>query len=114
MAPERFLPLVEAEDRLERRPSGKRVRRVMAERVIQTMTNRPLERLMQDPAPMDAVELLQFAFELCDVPWSPLLHNRRIEAAQLRDIEQRPRPFERGRRRRAPESIPQPRAQVRQ
>ena len=56
MPAERFLPLVDAEDRLKRRRSGERSRRVAHQRVVQAMANRSLERLMQDPAPTHAVE----------------------------------------------------------
>ena len=59
MTPERFLALVETEDGLERRRPGARLRRVADERIIQTMTNRALECLMQDPPPRDLVQLIE-------------------------------------------------------
>ena len=59
------------------------------------MTNRSLERLVQDPALTHAVELAQFGLELRHVPSGPLLHNRRIKAAELRHMKERPRALER-------------------
>ena len=63
---------------------------------VQTMTNRSLERLVQDSAATDAVELLQFGLELRHVPGGPLFHNRYVEAAELRHLEERPRALEHG------------------
>ena len=65
------------------------------ERVVQAMTNRSLERLVQDPALTHAVELAQFGLELRHVPSGPLFHNRRIKAAELRHMKERPRTLER-------------------
>ncbi len=78
------------------------------------MTNRSLERLVQDAALTYAVEFAQFGLELRHVSSGPLFHNRRIEAAELRNMKERPRSLERRRRRRAREPAPQPGAQVRQ
>ena len=72
------------------------MRSVLRECVVQTMTDRPLERLVQDAAPGHAVEPSQFGFERAYVPPRPLLHDRRIEAAELCDVEERPGPFDRG------------------
>ena len=69
------------------------------ERVVQAMTNRSLERLVQDPAPTHAVELAAVRTRAPPRPGGPLLHNRRIEAAELRHMKQRPRALERRRRR---------------
>ena len=63
MAAERLLPFVEAEDRLERGPFGQLSRLMLQERVIQAMTNGSLERLVQDPAPANAVELFELALD---------------------------------------------------
>ena len=68
------------------------------ERVVQAITDRPLECLVQDAAAAHAVEPAQLGFELAHVPWRPLLHDRRIEAAELCDVEERPRPLYRRRR----------------
>ena len=72
------------------------------------MTDRSLERLVQDPALAHPVEPSQLGFELAHVPWRPLLHDRRIEAAELCDVEERPRPFDGRRGRCDRELIPQP------
>ena len=111
---ERFLPLVDAENRLERRRPGRPLRCVVHERVVQAMTNRSLERLMQDATPAHTVELSQLGFELRHVPRRPLLDDRRIEAAELCDVKERPRAFDGRRRRCDREPIPKPVAELRQ
>lgn len=46
---------------------------------------------MQDPTSANAVELPEFGFEQNDVSVGPLVHNRRIEPAELRNVKERPR-----------------------
>src|SRR5260370_32614849 len=60
------------------------------------MTNRSFERLVQDPAATDAVEYLEFGLELRHVPGDPLFHDRCVETAKLRNVEERPRALECG------------------
>ncbi len=79
VAAERFLPLVEAEDGLEGRRAGQRAGCVLHERVVQARADRPLEGLLQDPAPADAVELAQFA--LRSRPRARALHCSTVEAS---------------------------------
>ena len=114
MAPERFLPLVDTEHGLERRWPGTGSERVVDERIVEAVTDGALEGAMQDLAAMDAVELPQLRFERCDVVGGPLLDDRGIEAAQLRDMEQRPRALGRRRGGRATPCVLQPRPQLRQ
>ena len=60
------------------------------------------------------VEPLQFGLEPADMPWCPLLDDRRIEAAELCDVEERPCPFDRRRARSRRDLIAQPFPQCRQ
>src|SRR5437763_707376 len=52
-------------------------------------SNRPLECLMENPPPPDAVQGLQFGLEIRNIVLCPLLDDRRVEAAELRDMKQR-------------------------
>jgi hypothetical protein len=52
-----------------------RLRSVVHECVVQAMTDRTLERLVQDAAPVHAIEPSQLGFELPYVPLRPLLHD---------------------------------------
>ena len=81
------------------------------ERVVQPMADRPLECLVEDAAAAQAVDLLQLGFELAHVSWRPLLHERRIEAAELCNVEEWPRAFGPRRRRSNGELTAQPLAQ---
>src|SRR5678816_621252 len=87
MPTKRFFALVEAEDGLECGCLGRCMRCVLCQRVIQSVSNRPLERLVKNSAPAHGVQLLQFAFELRDMGWRPLLHNRGVKAAELRHMK---------------------------
>jgi hypothetical protein len=91
MAAKGFFPLIEAENSLEARRPRKFAGHMTYQRVIQAMTNCALECLMQNSATPNAIELLQFGFDLCHLPRGPLLDNRRIETAELRHVEERPR-----------------------
>jgi hypothetical protein len=82
--------------------------------VVQAMTNRAFERLVKNPTLAQAVELLQLGLELFDVPGAPLLDNRRIETAQLRDMKQRPGPLDHGWSSWAWQPVPQRESQFRQ
>jgi hypothetical protein len=90
MPTKRFFALVEAEDGLECRCLGRCMRRVLRHCVIESVSNRSLERLVKNSAPAHGVQVLQFALELCDMGWRPLLHNRGVKAAQLRHMKKRP------------------------
>src|SRR5439155_18988451 len=96
MAAKRLIPFIEAENCLECRRSRRRLRGVVHECFVQAMTDRALKCLVQDAAPPHTVKPLQLGFELVHVQWSPLLHDRWIEAAELCDVEERPCPFDRG------------------
>ena len=87
---------------------------MLHERVIEAMTNRPFEGLVQDAAAAHVIELAQFGLELHDVPGGPLLHDRRIETAKLRHVKQRPRALERRRRQGGATLMPQVGAQIRE
>ena len=69
---------------------------------------------MQDATSAHAVELSQLRFELHHVPPRPLLDDRRIEAAELCDVKERPRAFDGRRGRCDRELIPKPVAELRQ
>ena len=71
---------------------------MLNERIVQAITDRPLERLMEDASPAERVQLPQFRFQLRYVSRCPLLDYRRIEAAQLCNVKERPRAFGRGSR----------------
>jgi hypothetical protein len=90
MATDRLLPLVEAEHRLERGGRGQGSRLVTDERVVQAMTNRPLERLMKNATLTHRVDLAELGVEIRDVPGGPLSDDRGVEAAELRDVKERP------------------------
>ena len=80
MAAKRFLPLVDAEDRLECRRCGKVPRRVASQRVVEAISNRPLEGLMEDPA-LGCLKLAQLRFERGHVCGRPTIDDGRVEAA---------------------------------
>ena len=67
----------------------------MHQRVVQAVADGSLERLVEDSPPTQGVELLQFGLERRDLLRRPLRDNRRVEAAELRDMEERPCPLER-------------------
>src|SRR5262249_25597271 len=79
------------EDRLEQRRPGQLLRRVLRERVVQAMSNRAFECLVQDAAAANVTEPLQLGFDLRHLSPSPLFDDRRIEAAELRHMKERPR-----------------------
>src|SRR5262249_6699024 len=64
------------------------------------MANGPLEGQMQDAATPHAVEIAKLGLEVRDLSGGPLRHDRRVEVAKLRDVEQRPGALRGGRRRR--------------
>src|SRR4029453_16354143 len=66
------------------------MRRVLRHRVVESVSNRSLERLVKNPAPAHGVQLVEVALELRDMGWRPLLHNRGVKAAQLRHMKERP------------------------
>src|SRR5262245_13398608 len=110
---ERLFTLVETEDRLEGRRPGWSVRGVMDERIVEAVTDRPLERLMEDAPPVDAVQLAQLGFEPRNVSRLPLLDRRSVDAAELRQLEHRPRSLRRRRGRCDQESVEQAIAKLR-
>src|SRR5437762_9553885 len=73
MTAERLLALVEAEQRLKYRGVRQSSGRVLNQGIVQAMANRPLERLLQDAAAANAVELLQLGFDAGHTSRRPLL-----------------------------------------
>src|SRR5262245_34346612 len=112
MAAERFLALVETEHRLKGRRRSESAGLVLRERVVQTMTNRSLEGLMQNPPPAYLVELAQFGLELGHLARGPMSDRRCIEPAQLSHMEERPRALDTGRRLCGRQPRMQPAAQI--
>ena len=94
VATKRLLALVEAEDCLESCGCVRRLWRVLRESVVQPMADGTLEGLVKNPASAHRVELLQFGFKRGYVPRRPLPDDRRVLAAELRHMEQQPRPFD--------------------
>ena len=93
---------------------GKLTRRMTHQRVVPAMTNRSLERLVQDPSATDGVEMLQLGLELRHILCAPLLHSRHIHAAELRHVKQRPCALGRRRRSWKSQAALQVDAQIRQ
>jgi len=91
VATKRLLAFVDAEDCLESCGCVRRLWCVLRESVVQAMADGTLERLVKNPASAYRVELLQFGFERRYVSRCPLLHDRRVQAAELRHMEERPR-----------------------
>jgi len=83
---------------------------VPRERVVEPIANRALEGLMQNPSPGDAIELAQFFFERGDIIRRPLSGLRGVDAAELRDVEQRPCALGNRGPRRYGEPVPKPAA----
>src|SRR5215471_17531636 len=63
---------------------------MLHQRVVKAIPNRPLERLVQNAAPAESVEHLELDLELTYVARRPLTDNRRVQAAELRHVEERP------------------------
>ena len=100
VAAEGFFTLVEAEHGLERWWCLKVVRCMMDKGVIDAMTDRSFEGLVQDSSLANAVEFAQLGFQIRYVRSGPLLHNYRIETAKLCHMKERPRALHHGRTRR--------------
>ena len=58
--------------------------------VVPAIPDGALECLMKDPAAPGRVDLVQLELERGDVPRRPPRDDRRVEAAELRDVEERP------------------------
>src|SRR5262249_7977353 len=101
VAAEGFFTLVEAEHRLERWWCLKVVRCVMDKGVIDGMTDRSFESLVQNSPPANAVEFSQLRFQIGYVRSGPLLHNYGIETAKLCHMKERPRSLDHGRTQRS-------------
>src|SRR5207249_6751402 len=109
-----LLALVEAEQRLKYRGVRQSSGRVLNQGIVQAMANRPFERLLQDAAAANAVELLQLGFDAGHLSRRPLLDDRRVEAAQLRHVKERPRALDRRWSRGRGEPLAQPGAHLRE
>src|SRR4029453_4345121 len=66
------------------------MRRVLRQRIVESVSNRALERLVENSAPAHGVQLMEFALELRDMGWRPLLRNRGVKAAELGHMKERP------------------------
>src|SRR5262245_28099798 len=90
MAPKGFLAFVKAEHGLEGRLCIRGLWHVMDECVVDAITNRSFEGLVQDSPPADSVQFTQLGFEICYVVSRPILHDGSVQAAKLRYVEERP------------------------
>ena len=96
VAAKRFLPLVDAENRLKR--GRRRWRRwwwcTSASQAIRIARSNAWCRMRRQRTPSSR----RSSDSSSHTPWRPLLHDRRIEAAELCDVEERPRALDRRRR----------------